>query len=84
MYVRKRTRRMTPLAKCIMARGLNQKDVAGLMRVQPSTVCSWLSGKCSPEADRIPTLAHHLRLDPDRLTDLIDETMRAADQLETR
>jgi transcriptional regulator with XRE-family HTH domain len=79
MYERKRSRRLTPLAKHIMARGLNQKDVAGLMRVQPSTVCSWVSGKCRPEAERIPVLANHLKTDADHLTDIIDQTMQAAE-----
>jgi transcriptional regulator with XRE-family HTH domain len=69
---------MTPLAKHIMSRGLNQKDVAGLMRVRPSTVCAWVSGKCRPEAERIPALAHHLGTDPVRCADLIDETLQQA------
>lgn len=65
-------RPLSPLARHRVARGLKQQDLAALMRVKPSTIHSWESGKFRPEPDRISKLAQHLGVEPLRVVELIE------------
>jgi transcriptional regulator with XRE-family HTH domain len=55
-----------------MARGMTQQELARRLHVQPSTVHGWESGKFRPEPERIKSLADELRIEPLRVTELLD------------
>jgi ribosome-binding protein aMBF1 (putative translation factor) len=67
-------RPLSPLARYRVARGLKQQDLAALMRVEPSTIHSWESGKFRPEPDRISKLAQHLGINPLEVVELIEQS----------
>ncbi len=75
MRQRKQRKPRSPLAKQIHARGLTQKTFAERMRVAPSTVSNWLTGKFIPEPERVPHIARELSVDPNHVEEWLDAVL---------
>ena len=66
------------IAQCRKRRGMNPKELAGLLHVTEQAVSRWESGAAMPTADKLPTIAALLECEVNDLYD--DETLRAASE----
>lgn len=66
------------IRKVRCARGLTQKDLAEMLKVDQSTVSWWERGKCAPVAKRLPYIAEILNCSVEELLEDNEPTINKA------
>ena len=67
---------MENLERTMRVRGMNQTDLARLLKVNQKTVSDWITGEYSPKPRRYHDLALFLGTSVEHLVDVIDQTSK--------